>query len=133
MILHINDDRLLREIQMDFSKFYPYLRLEFFDKPHLSMSPSSESSKISPYTKAGSVRLKHHEGAIYLLPNTTVKEVEEMMQKEFSLSVQISHYTKSGWIQTDVVDKATLDELNEMGRREFHELHNVSAQAKNLF
>ncbi len=133
MILHINDDRLLREIQMDFSKFYPYLRLDFFDKSHLSMSSSSESSKFSPYIKAGSVRLKHHEGAIYLLPNTTVKEVEEMMQKEFSLFVQISHYTKSGWIQTDVVDTATLDELNEIGRREFHQLHNVSAQAKNLF
>lgn len=133
MILHINDDRLLREIQMDFSKFYPYLRLEFFDKSHLSTPSFPESSKISPYIKAGSVRLKHHEGAIYLFPNTTVKEVEEMMQKEFSLSVQISHYTKSGWIQTDVADMAMLDELNDQGRREFHELHNVSAQGKNLF
>lgn len=97
------------------------------------MSSSPESSKISPYIKAGSIRLRHHEGAMYLLPNTTVKETEEMMQKEFNLAVQIYHYTKSGWIQTDVADIATLDDLNDLGRREFHELHNVSAQAKNLF
>jgi hypothetical protein len=133
MILHINDDRLLREIQMDFSKYYPYLRMEFFNKPHLVMLSSEESNKVSPYIKAGSLRKKHHEGAMNLLPDTTVKDLEEMMQKEFNLAVQIYHYTKFGWIQTDVADIITLDDLNDLGRREFHELHNVSAQSRNLF
>lgn len=132
MILHINDTRLLREIQMDFNLYYPYLRIEFFDKDHSGLS-STESKKISPYIQAGSVRKKHHEGALNLLPDTRVKDLEEMMQKECSLSIQIYHFTKSGWIPADVVNIATLDELNEQGRREFHELHNVSGQTKNLF
>jgi hypothetical protein len=133
MILHINDRRLIREIQMDFNAYYPYLRMEFFNQPHAPLSSSAESDKVSPYIKAGSVRKKHHDGAIHILPNTTVKELEEMIRKECHLTIQIYHYTLSGWIPTDVADLATLEDLNEQGRYAFHALHNVSAQAKNLY
>jgi hypothetical protein len=133
MILHINDNRLLREIQMDFSKFYPYLRMEFFHVSTAGSSSSSEPTAISPYVKVGSVRRNHHQGAIYLFPNTTVKDLEDRMNKEFNLGTEIYHYTKAGWLQTDAVDMATLNELNDQGRAAFNELHNTAAQAKNLF
>jgi len=133
MILHINDERLLREIQMDLNKFYPYLRIEFFKRSSATLSASAESTKISPYIKVGSVRKKHHSAALYLFPDTRVRDLEDMMQRECHLYAEIYHYTPSGWIPTDAADPATLDELNEQGRRAFHALHNVSAQAKNLY
>jgi hypothetical protein len=133
MILHINDNRLLREIQMDFSKFYPYLKMEFFkSKSDPFLLSDVALIPVSSYSKVGSVRRNHHQGALHLFPNTSVKDLEYRMKYEFSIAIQIYHYTKAGWIPTDVAAIATLEELNEQGRREFHELHNVAAQSKNL-
>lgn len=132
IILHINDNRLLREIQMDFNNFYPYLRMEFYPLSTPD-SFSAEPTTISPYVKVGSVRRNHHQGAINIFPNTTVKDLEEKMKTDFNLPMQVYHYTKSGWLQTDVADMTTLNELNEQGRSAFNELHNTSAQLKNLY
>jgi len=132
MILHITDQRMLREIQIDFSKQFPYLRIEFFMPSHHNNTPKTKSNKIDPYIRAEGIRKKHFAHAVNVFPDTTVKEFEHMMQEDFHADVQVYHYTKAGWLQTDVTDIATLDELNDQGRRDFNELHNTAAQTKNL-
>jgi len=133
MILHITDQRILREIQMEFSKHFPYLRVEFFTPSHHNNLPAEDSYKIDSYTRAGNIRKKHYSNTINLFPDTSVREFELMMQKDFQADVQVFHYTKAGWIQTDSTDTATLNELNEQGRRHFNEMFNTAAQTKNLF
>ncbi|MFN9710892.1 MAG: hypothetical protein ACK55K_05740 [Bacteroidota bacterium] len=133
MILHINDSRMLREIQLDFSRFYPYLRIEFYKNEAPVKELLNDEMKIDPYVKAGSVRNKHHSGSINIFPNTTIINMKKWMLDEFNLYVQIFHYTFNGWECVTDTEDCTLDELNEKGRHTFHELHNVSAQVKNLF
>jgi len=133
MILHITDQRMLREIQLDFSKHFPYLRIEFFTTPNRNNAPAKNVTKIDPYIRAGVIRRKHFAHAVNLFPDTSVKEFEHIMQEDFNADIQVYHYTKAGWLQTDVTDIATLDELNDQGRRDFNELHNTEAQTKNLF
>lgn len=129
MIISINDQRTLKEIQLEFSRYYPYLRLEFLQ----ATERETPFGNIDLHVKAGTIRKKHHSGELYIFHNTKVGELEAMMIEQFGLSVEIYHYTKGGWIQTDVTNMATLNELNEQGRSAFHELHNVAAQSKNLY
>lgn len=133
MILHITDQRMLREIQLDFSKQFPYLRIEFFMPPHSHHTSAIQPSKINPYIRAGGIRKKHIAHAVNIFPDTSAKEFEQMMRDDFHADVQVYHYTKAGWLQTDTTDLATLNELNDQGRRDFNELHNTAAQSKNLY
>lgn len=124
MFLHVHDKRTLKELQDDFNLFYPYLRLEFFSRPHGSGAHSAEKHRLNSYMQVVAVRKSHRNGAVEINDWHTVKEVEQMLQQEYQLPVQIYHYTKAGWIETTVTDDVTLKELNEQGRREAgDELH----------
>ena len=129
MIIHISDQRTLKEIQIEFSHYYPYLRLEFLQ----ATERETPYGSVDLHVKAGTIRKQHHSGELYIFHNTKVGDLETIMQEQYGLSVEIYHYTKGGWIQTQVTDMATLNELNEQGRAAFHELHNVAAQSKNLY
>jgi hypothetical protein len=134
MTLHINDNRMLREIQLDFSRFYPYLRLEFYTHDKAAGSNIFNHTKIDPYVKLASIRNKHHAGALHIFDTTTIKELKQILRNEFQLYVQVCHYTQSGWITADdALEMSSLADINEHGRQKFHAVHNVSAQSKNLF
>ena len=132
MILHINDSRMLRELQLDLSRYYPYLRIEFYPDEKSIHNIFSNGSKIDPFVKTGSVRKKHHAGAINILPGTTVKEFTTQMKNDYNLYVQILHYTKKGWMPADDIALSSMEELNQQGREIFHEVNNVAGQLKNL-
>jgi uncharacterized protein YheU (UPF0270 family) len=132
MYLHIQDDRTLKELQDDFSQAFPYLKLEFFSRPHKKGEASLGKNKLNPFLQIVAIRSGHRNGAIEISEEQTIQEVEQSLQKEYELPVQIYHFTKAGWIVTDVADIATLKELNEQGKQAAHEIHNVAAQSKNL-
>ena len=132
MYLHIHDNRTLRELQEDFNFRFPYLRIEFYSKPHHRNAASPDTHKLNPFLQIVAVRGHHRNGAAEIHEGETVAGFEQMMQRDYSLPVQVFHFTKTGWILTDVTDKATLRELNEQGKEEAHEFYNVYAQVKNL-
>jgi hypothetical protein len=132
MILHINDSRMLRELQLDLSRYYPYLRMEFYPDEKSTHNLSPNGSKIDPYVKTGSVRKHHHAGAINILPGTTIKAFTTQMKNDYNLYVQLLHYTKEGWMPADDITLYSMEELNQQGREIFHEVNNVAGQLKNL-
>ena len=132
MYLHIHDNRTLKELQDDFSSEFPYLRLEFYTRRQRAGQHASSRSLLNPYLQVITIRSQHRNGAIEINELMTVKQVEQLLTKEYHLPAEILHYTKAGWLQTHVTDHATLKDLNEQGRSDFHQLHNVYAQAKNL-
>jgi hypothetical protein len=132
MYLHIHDNRTLKELQDDFSSAFPYLRLEFLSKRKRAASVSSVKKLLNPFLQVVTIRHQHRNGAIEIGEHMKVKQVEQLLKKEYCLPAEILHYTKAGWLQADVAGDATLLELNEQGRSDFHVFHNVYAQAKNL-
>lgn len=132
MYLHIHNNRTLRELQEDFTTAFPYLRIEFYSKPHRRGGVSSEKNKLNPFLQIVAVRSHQRNGAIEVNELNSVETFEQLLQKEYGLPVQVFHFTKAGWIITDVTDKATLKELNEQGKVAAHEHYNVYAQSKNL-
>ncbi|MDP4261325.1 MAG: hypothetical protein Q8941_02230 [Bacteroidota bacterium] len=116
MHLEINDKTSLRDIQLVFSDFYPYLKIEFYRKRHKKYEASDEAFQIDPNICIGDIKHTHVTGLLEIRPLYKVADVENEFQQRFGLSVQILRKEKEGWQQTTGMDDFTLKELNEIGR-----------------
>jgi len=116
MHIEINDTTSLREIQVVFSSFYPYLQIKFYSKRHKKYEASDELNEIEPNILIGDIKATHISGVLEILPLYKVSEVEEEFLRRFGLSVQIFRKEKNDWQQTTGMDDFTLKELNEIGR-----------------
>ncbi len=115
MKILINDHRKLSAIQKDFTGMFPYLKLEFFSKPHKVGAPSSKKIIKSPSKTLGECRVIHNKGSLTITPQMTVAELEQAFGDVYGLSVQV--FRKSGrvWLETTVTDGWTLEKQNSQG------------------
>lgn len=116
MYIEINDNTKLRNIQEVFSNFYPYLKMEFYKKPHKKYEASDNDYLILPRKKISDVKRTHVSGILEMMPTSKAADVEKEFLQRFGLSVQIFRKEKNGWEQTKNTDDFTLKELNELGR-----------------
>jgi len=116
MHIEINDHTTLRHIQKVFADFYPYLQIEFYNKPHKRYEASSEFDFIFPDTAIGQIKSTHISCLLEMQPHSKVADIEMEFQMRFGLSVQIMRKEKDRWEQTTGMDDFTLKDLNEMGR-----------------
>lgn len=116
MHLDINDNTSLREIQLVFSNFYPYLHIKFYKKPHQEYQASEEKDEIEADRTIAAIRNTHISGVLEIRPLYKVSDVEKEFLQRFGISVQVLRMEKDGWVQTTGADDFTLKELNEMGR-----------------
>lgn len=116
MHIEITDNTTFREIQEAFSDFYPYLKFEFYKRPHSKYEASSEKDLIDLSHSIDEVKETHVSGLLELLPASRVADVEKEFEYRFGLPVQILHKQKDKWVQTTGMDDFTLKELNELGR-----------------
>ena len=122
MHIEISDQTRLSEIQETFSNYYPYLKIEFFHKPHKEYEDSPETDQIDPKAMVGDIKLTHVSGVLEIQPLYRVADVEKEFMERFGLSVQILRKEKNKWEQTTGMDDFTLKELNELGRSSADEL-----------
>ena len=122
MHLEINDVTAFRQLQETFSNYYPYLRIEFFCKPHKKYEHSLETDQINPNNIVGDIKLTHVSGVLEIQPFYKVADVEKEFMQRFGLSVQILRKEKNKWEQTTGMDDFSLKELTELGRSSPDEL-----------
>ena len=115
MKMIINDHRKIFAIQEEFSKNFPYLKIEFFAKPHRPGAPSSKKIMKHPSKTLGECRTIHGSGTIAITPNMTVADLEQNFQDVYGLSVQIFRKSGRAWLETTVTDGWTLKEQNRQG------------------
>lgn len=115
MKITINDRRKIFAIQEDFNTMFPYLKLEFFSKPHKAGGASPKKLMKSNSKTLGECRTIHKKGTITITPKMTVSELEQNFADTFGLSTQV--FRKSGkiWLETTVTDGWTLEEQNKQG------------------
>jgi glycerol-3-phosphate O-acyltransferase len=116
MHLEINDNTSLREIEETFSNYYPYLKIEFFNKSHKKYEASPETDRIDPNTVVGDLKRTHVSGVLEIQPLYRIVDVEKEFSERFGLSIQILRKEKDQWEQTTGMDDFTLKDLNEFGR-----------------
>lgn len=115
MKILINDRRKIHAIQEDFNKQFPYLKLEFFSKPHsIGGGSPKKNMKVSSKT-LGECRTIHDSGTITITPEMSVSNLEQNFRDVYGLSVQVFRKSGKVWLETTVTDKWTLEEQNRQG------------------
>jgi hypothetical protein len=115
MEIAINDGRKIYAIQEEFNRAFPYLKLEFFSKPHKTNGGSAKRLMKHNSKTLNECRTLHKEGNITITPFMTVTDLERSFNSVYGLGVQV--FRKSGrvWLETTVTDGWTLHEQNSQG------------------
>ena len=115
MQITIHNHRKLVEIQEEFSKEFPCLKLHFFRKPNKHDEPSVNKLLVADSSKTiGQCRATDSAGTLSIEPHHTVADMKRNFQKNFGLDVQV--YRKVGdneWLET-VPDIWSLEKHNTL-------------------
>lgn len=115
MKITINDNRKIFAIQEAFTNAFPYLKLEFFAKPHKTGGASAKKFIKHPSKTLGECRTVHNTGTITITGNTTVGELEQRFSDVYGLGVQVFRRSGKIWLETTVTDSWTLERQNQEG------------------
>ena len=103
----------LREIEKEFNRFYPYVRIEF--PRNGGAPPESRSSDSGGQALGESARELLLEEA-RLADGMTVRELESALMILLALPVQIFRKSGKMWIETKMTGDWTLKQQNDRGR-----------------
>lgn len=111
----INDKKKIKDVQTEFQKKFPYLKIQFYSKPHDTNQGSTVREQLPDEMTIGEVRTVHNEGDFAINEQMTVADFERDFAKKFGLNAQV--FRKSGdiWMQTTSTDNWTLAEQNRKG------------------
>lgn len=115
MKIVINDSRKLEDIQEEFHKSFPYLKLVFFSDPHKPGCETSKALMVHTHKTVGECRTKHNQGIIEIVPFMSVTNLEQTFNNVFGLGVQVFRQSGKVWLETTVTDSWTLEEQNKQG------------------
>jgi hypothetical protein len=115
MKIQITDHVKISSIQEEFNRMFPYLKLEFFSKPHKSGGTSPRKLMKSNINTIGECRTNNKSGEIFVSPLITVSELEQQFSELYGLNVQVFRKSGNVWLETTVTDRWTLEEQNSQG------------------
>ena len=115
MNVAINDQRKIFAIQEEFNEVFPYLKLEFFSKPHSACIGSPKKLIKHSSKTLGECRTIHNKGIITIVPQMTVCDLEQNFSNVYGLGVQIFRKSGKAWLETTVTDGWTLEMQNAQG------------------
>ena len=116
MKITLYSQKTIGEVKQEFTKTFPFLKIEFFKRKHNPGQGSPILEEIEPTHQLIDVSGVLKEGAIELDPTDTVKDVEQRFQSQYGLPVQIFRRQNGLWMETTVTDDLTLREQNTLGR-----------------
>jgi hypothetical protein len=115
MNIHISDDVTIKGIQKEFSSLFPYLKLEFFSRPHQTGKGSEKKYMKTEDAFLRDFRLVHSEGELVIEGDMTVSNLENLFKNHYGLYVQVFRRSGKLWLETTATDSWTLSVQNEQG------------------
>ena len=105
---------MLEEVQADFNRAYPFLKIEFYKKsPMNNLTRIQQRVKGSELLKMAGVKV---DGELKIYDAMTVGELEQLFGLQFGANVQVSRRSGSIWLETTMTDSWTLKQQNDHGR-----------------
>ncbi|MFN5295428.1 MAG: hypothetical protein ACK5BL_07860 [Flavobacteriales bacterium] len=114
MLIHSNDT--LEILQRTFNSAFPYLKLEFFTRPHDKGRPTEKQYLINTKRTVDSCNPQLTETTVSIPTAMTVQELEEVFQQELGLYIQVFRKSGNVWLETTATDSWTLHKQNEEGQ-----------------
>jgi hypothetical protein len=130
MKIYIDDSIIVKDIKKEFSKAYPFLKIEFFRHPHNMGKTSPKEEMVDAMLPVSEIRTNHETGYMDISRERTVAALENDFWQQFGLSVQV--FRKSGylWIETSLTDSWTLARQNEEGFQLSDAMHGKTREEK---
>ena len=121
--MKIANDRKLKNLQEDFQKAFPYLKIEFYKSSHQYGEETPKEEVLSHDLLLSEVRTMDNYGILPLDGNQKTIEFEKLLTKLYGLNVQVFRKSYGKWLQTWATDNWTLQEQNDrsakMGDKSF--------------
>ncbi|MBK9282948.1 MAG: hypothetical protein IPM51_01360 [Sphingobacteriaceae bacterium] len=115
MNVFINDDQKISDLQSDFSKIFPFLKIEFFSQMHKKGGGSAKKLMLPAHLTIGESRTIHKSGVLNITPQMSVSVLEGNFRDMYGLGVQVFRKSGSIWLETTVTDDWTLEDQNKQG------------------
>lgn len=113
MVMILTSDKAIHLLQLEFSRRYPFLRLEFFKVKDRGLDGAA--SELNPFTLLKSAGLSK-EGELVIEDSMTVRQLEKAFKEKFGLMVHVSRRSGLLWLHTTLTNNWTLVKQNEQGR-----------------
>ncbi|MBL7890259.1 MAG: hypothetical protein JNL24_11940 [Bacteroidia bacterium] len=113
MELLISDNKTIKNLQDEFNKLFPFLKIEFFSRSHGKGEASPKSMIRNNSKTLGECRKIHSNGSLKISAKQKVSELEQMLQEHFGLSAQVFRKSGKVWLETTSTDDWTLAKQNE--------------------
>lgn len=116
MKLRINSETKIKEVQKEFSKAYPFLKIEFYKKPHAEKELIHKKFRLNPDKIVSKESTSFKPSEIDIRKNKTVAELENEVYEKLGISMQVSRKSGNIWLETSFTDDRTLEMQNIQGR-----------------
>jgi hypothetical protein len=123
----ISKEKQLRQIQEEFQKQFPFLKLEFYSGFHKLGEGSDKRDLLDSHLTVGEVCKLAQEKSIAINEMMKVSELEKAFKNVFGLSVQVFRKSNNLWLQTTITDGWSLLKQNQ-NAEEMNEDENLSSE-----
>lgn len=113
MLIHHHDT--IEQVQRSFNAVFPYLKLEFFTRPHEKGRPTEKQYMVNVKRTVDSCNPDLKDAEVLIPTAMTVQELEAVFQHELGLYIQVFRKSGKVWLETTATDDWTLLKQNEEG------------------
>ena len=115
MQLFLSTESTIREINKEFQKRFPFLKLEFYKQPSKTEQYRYWKEKFSGQVTLKETGSKLIPAIIKISPGDTVNELEKRLQNNYGLIAQVFRKSGDVWLETVQANDLTLERLNSIG------------------
>ena len=124
--MKIANERTLKDLQEDFQKAFPFLKIEFYKSGHKIGEDNNKEEALDLSLLVGDVRALNNYGLMTIDQDLKTGEFEKLFAQIYGLNVQVFRKSYGEWLQTWATDNWTLKEQNErsakLGDKTFEKL-----------
>lgn len=116
MKLLITDEMSVRDLQLAFNSWFPFLKLEFFRNRTLLEKMYVPNKQVPLHNTIGQIWKKKEAAEIEINEDTRVKDLEKIFLDKFGITMQVFRKSGNLWLETTITDNWTLKQQNEHGK-----------------
>lgn len=117
MTIEINHKTTIGQIQKQFRKAFPFLKIRFADQPH-QFGESIDDIHFYPYSvRVSETSESFVPGTLTIMPDDKTGDIELAFIRLFKLYPQIFRKDEYQWIQSSDTDIIPIGDQNETGKK----------------
>lgn len=125
MELLLSNEMTIKEVNRNFQKKFPYLKLEFYSEEYVPGQTSLWDDRLPDHKKLGEIIGNFLPTFIPFELSDTVAAFRKRFQDEMELHVQVFKKTNDVWEDTSHSDYLSLEKENILGARRFQLGYNM--------